>query len=339
MNTTIALGLAERGLLPDPVLRWGIRRLLKDRLAEQARLPDDARAAFRRELEESPLALVPEKANEQHYEVPAEFYAGVLGPRLKYSGCHWPAGVETLAEAEEAMLRLTCERAGLEDGMDVLDLGCGWGSLSLWIAEHYPNCRILAVSNSRSQRAFIESRAATDRLEVRTCDVNAFDPGRRFDRIVSVEMFEHLRNYQTLFARISRWLKDDGRLFVHVFCHREHAYPFETEGADNWMGRHFFTGGLMPSVELLPSFEDDLALDRLWRVNGYHYRRTAEAWLENLDARRGTLLPVLAATYGDGDAKRWFERWRMFFLACAELFGYRDGHEWLVAHYLFRRKA
>jgi len=331
---SIGIELAERGLLPDAVTRFGIRRLLQQRLSEERAL--QPRDDFRATLQEGPVAPVPEKANEQHYEVPAEFFEAALGARLKYSSAYWPVGVETLDEAEAAMLSLTCERAQLFDGQEILELGCGWGSLTLWMAEKYPNAKITAVSNSASQREFIASRAPSN-VEVITADMNDFEIDRTFDRVVSVEMFEHMRNYAELFRRVARWLKDDGKLFVHVFCHKEHAYPFETDGDDDWMGRYFFTGGQMPSLDLFASVQDSLSPDEAWEVDGTHYGKTSEAWLANMDRRRDEILPVLEKTYGKDDAARWFRRWRLFFLACAELFNYRGGGEWLVGHYRFAR--
>jgi cyclopropane-fatty-acyl-phospholipid synthase len=243
--------------------------------------------------------------------------------------------VSDLAAADEAMLALTCQRAEMADGMRVLDLGCGWGSLSLWLAEHYPSCRVLAVSNSKPQREFILGRCARlglDNVEVLTADVNHFAPEQRFDRVLSVEMFEHVRNHELLLARIAAWLEPDGKLFVHHFAHREYAYPYETQGDDDWMGRHFFSGGIMPSDDLLLHFQRDLVVERNWRVNGVHYQKTCEAWLARQDARREALLPILAGVYGAQEADRWFQRWRIFFLACSELFGYGEGNEWWVTH-------
>jgi len=329
---SLGIDLAERGLVPLPGLRWGVRRLLGHRLDDARRGP--AVEAFADELRSSPVALVPEKANEQHYELPPAFFETVLGPYLKYSGAYWPEGVDSLAEAEEAMLALSVERAQLEDGQAILELGCGWGSLTLYMARRFPKARITAVSNSAPQRRFIEARAP-DNVRVITADMNDLTLDETFDRVVSIEMFEHMRNYQELFRRIHAWMTDEARLFVHVFCHRTHAYPFETEGSDNWMGRYFFTGGIMPSFDLFTHFDDDLIVEESWPVDGTHYQRTARAWREALEARRADVMPVLRDTYG-AEASRWFHRWRIFFLACEELFGYRGGEEWIVGHYRLR---
>lgn len=333
------MGLAERGVLPDAVIRFGIRRLLKQRLDEEAARGDQS-DALRERLSQGPIAVRTTDANRQHYEVPAVFYERCLGHRLKYSGCYWPAGVAALNDAEDAALALVCERAELADGMDILELGCGWGSLTLWMAEHYPNARITAVSNSASQRAFILGRAEArglSNVNVITANINDFDTDQRCDRAVSVEMFEHMANHRELMRRVAGWLREGGKLFVHVFAHQRFAYLFEEEGQSNWMGRHFFTGGIMPSHAYLPGVDEHLRCEQDWWQDGTHYQKTAEAWLANTGQARDTILPVFEQTYGQANAKRWLQRWRIFYMACAELWGYAGGSEWGVSHYRFAK--
>lgn len=336
--------IVDSNLVPEPVLRAAIRAVCALRLREQRTGIADEQArhqALVGALRSSDIAIETAAANAQHYEVPAELFTYVLGPRLKYSSCYFPPGVESLADAEVAMLTLTSERAGLADGQRVLDLGCGWGSLTLWAAARYPRSRFVAVSNSRSQRAWIETAAAhrgLSNVEVITADVRTLDlPAAKFDRVVSVEMFEHMRNYDQLLGRIARWLTPDGTLFVHVFAHTRFAYTFEDAGPADWMAREFFTGGLMPSAQLLHAFQDHLRIIDEWHLAGSHYARTAEAWHTNLLANKRPIIDILAAHYGSEANKR-FARWRVFFLACAELFGYRGGREWIVAHYRFAKR-
>jgi cyclopropane-fatty-acyl-phospholipid synthase len=311
-----------------------MRRLIAGRLhKETGRLEE--RRSFVQSLREAPVALVPEKANEQHYEVPPEFFKLVLGARRKYSACLWEEGVSNLDAAERASLEQVVRRAGVADGQRVLELGCGWGSFSLWAAERFPNASFTAVSNSAPQREFIEALAPKN-LRVITADMNSFSIDERFDRVVSIEMFEHMRNYRELLSRIASWLEADGRLFVHVFSHKNFAYPFEVEGASDWMAEHFFTGGLMPSETLFDSFQDDLKVIDRWSLDGTHYEKTAEAWLENLDRRRDEVREVLLPVYGR-ETEAWIQRWRMFFMACAELFAFKGGTEWGVTHTLFEK--
>jgi len=331
--------LLEKNLLPDRLVRLGIRRLLAQRIREETARYD--RAAYVADLKARPLAEQTAAANEQHYEVPTAFYQLCLGPRLKYSGCLYPTGAESLGQAEEAMLALYAERAQFADGQRILELGCGWGSLCLYNAARYPRSRITAISNSRTQKEFIDAEAkkrGLTNLEIVTCDINVFDTApAQFDRVVSIEMFEHLKNYRRLFASIARWLKPGGLLFTHIFTHSRFSYHFVARDASDWMSRYFFTGGQMPAHDLLPQFQDDLKLVTDWKVNGTHYQRTAEHWLQNMDAHRAEIMPILAATYGADQATKWWAYWRVFYMSCAELWGYRGGEEWLVSHYLFRK--
>jgi len=343
---SVGIDLAERGLVPDVLVRIGIRRLVRGRIADEYRGGEPARLArvntLLLDLGRSELALETQVANEQHYEVPTGFFELVLGAHMKYSACLFEHEDTSLNEAETAMLALYAVRAELVDGQQVLDLGCGWGSFTLWAAEKFPRSRFTAVSNSATQRQFIEKCAMLRGLrnvEVLTRDVNdlEFDPAH-FDRVVSIEMFEHMRNYRLLLQRVARWLKPDGRLFVHIFCHRETAYPYTTEGDDNWMGRYFFTGGLMPAIDTLRHFNEHLEIEQQWSIPGTHYQRTARAWLNQLDANHQRARAALVATYGS-DVDRWLQRWRFFFMACEELFGFRGGKEWLIAHYRMKRRS
>ena len=341
---TKAIDWSEQGLVPDTVLRHGIRRLLKKRIedlhADDCQLMAERKADFIHSMDVSAIAPLSLKANEQHYEVPTGFFLKVLGGHSKYSCCYWGNGVTELDLAESAALQATCEHAGLQDGMDILELGCGWGSLTLWMAGHFPNSRITAISNSHSQREHISKLARQmqlDNVNVQTCDMNDLDCQEKYDRVVSVEMFEHMRNYRTLFKRINDWLKPGGLFFMHIFCHRDVPYAFEVNSDTDWMSRHFFSGGMMPSDDLPLHFQRHLKLQRQWRWDGRHYEKTANAWLKNMDDNKQTLWPVLEETYGAESTQKWWMRWRMFFMACAELFGYDNGQQWWVSHYLFEK--
>jgi cyclopropane-fatty-acyl-phospholipid synthase len=350
-KSSLAMRLLESDWVPDWLIRREIRRLLAQRLVEEDKGSPELQQAHLMQmvarLRESPIAIHTTEANQQHYEVPTEFYLKTLGKHLKYSSCYYDSfdigsAASGLDAAEARMLALTCQRARLADGERILELGCGWGSLSLWMAEHYPRSHITAVSNSRTQKAHIDAQArerGLTNLEIVTCDVNAleFPVETQFDRVVSVEMFEHMRNYQTLLGRIAGWLRPGGSLFVHIFTHHRFAYTFEVRDESDWMAKYFFTGGIMPSDDLLHYFQRDLRLAEHWQVDGRHYQLTSEAWLARMDAHRNELLPIMAATYGDDQALRWWVYWRVFFMSCAELFGYRGGREWLVSHYLFEK--
>ena len=341
---TLLIKLAEKGLLPDSFIRFGIKRLCSERLVKATSFSDDdmekEHAAWIEVLKKSPIALVPEKANEQHYEVPPRLFELVLGNKLKYSSGFWPEGVSSLDQSESAMLDLTSERAELVDGQDILELGCGWGSLTLYMAEHFPKSKITAVSNSNDQRQFIEERCRQlklDNVRVITADMNDFRAEGLFDRVVSIEMFEHMRNYEKLLGRVNTWLKKEGKLFVHIFSHQKVAYPFEDNDDADWMAREFFSGGQMPSHRLLMSFPGQMKIEKDWRVSGTHYEKTSLAWLQKMDKNKVEVLELFKKTYGENDAKSWFQRWRIFFMSCEVLFGFGRGSEWGVSHYLFEK--
>lgn len=345
MSVSLGIVLAERGWIPDALQRFGIRQLAKGRL--QSLPPQNGadvvayREQFLAAMRDSPIAVLTEKANEQHYELPPEFFELVLGPQRKYSCCLYPSPESTLAEAEEAALAQTAEHAMLSDGQAILELGCGWGSLSLWMARRYPNSRILGVSNSNSQRKSILDRAAREgltNLEIETADMNTFSTTRRFDRVVSVEMFEHMRNWEKLLNRVSEWMTPEGRFMMHVFTQSKAPYLFEVADASDWMSQYFFSGGMMPSLDLAKSLDCKLQVEAEWVWSGDHYRKTSDHWLLNMDHHRDQILDILAKTYGAKAKHLWWHRWRIFFMACAEIFGYREGKDWPVGHYRFRQK-
>ncbi len=336
--------LLEKNLLPDSAIRAGIRRLLKQRLLEEKKSsPDEQQNHFNSLLEicsNSPIAIETKAANEQHYEVPTEFYKYCLGPNLKYSSGFYKEGVTSLEQAECDMLALTCARAELKDGMEILELGCGWGSLTLWMGKHFPNAKITAVSNSRTQKEFIDATAkerGLKNIEIITADMNVFSIGKKFDRVVSVEMFEHMRNHGLLLKKISGWMKDDGALFIHIFTHVDYLYFFEVKDESDWMSKYFFTGGMMPSDHYLYYWNEDLKVKNHWRVSGMHYSKTSEDWLKNMDRNKSSIIPLFEKTYGKENATKWWVYWRVFYLACAELWGYKNGEEWFVSHYLLKK--
>ena len=342
---SLAIQLAEAGKLPDVLVRKGIRQLVATRLADISANDCESGMAslssFVTNMRRAAIAPVPELANAQHYEVPAEFFHLSLGAQRKYSSCFWMPETKDLDEAEILALNQTCDHADIKDGQSILELGCGWGSLSLWMATHYPNAQITGVSNSNSQREYImhlaKSMGVTN-LNILTADMNVFEAPSTYDRVVSVEMFEHMRNWQVLYGKVASWLKPQGKFFKHIFVHRNTPYLFEVQGNDDWMSQFFFSGGMMPSDDLPLHFQDNLKLAQRWRWDGTHYEKTANAWLQNMDANAELITPILVQTYGAKDAEMWRNRWRMFYMACAELFGYNNGQEWWVTHYLFEKR-
>ncbi len=337
--------LINRNIIPDYLIRFQIRRLIKQRIKEETQ--PNKEAQHKRlmdlvlELKRSPIAINTSDANEQHYELPTEFFRFVLGPYLKYSCGLWSNTTSGIEASEEDMLYLSCERAELKDGMDILELGCGWGSLSLYMAQKFPNSNIIAVSNSSSQKKWIDSR--TDELKISnltiiTSDMNDFSTDKTFDRVISIEMFEHMRNYNLLLEKISGFLRNEGKLFVHIFSHKEFAYKFEVRDDSDWMSKYFFTGGIMPSDNLFFYFNDNMKIVNHWKLNGTNYEKTANSWLTKMDENKTNIMPIMEDTYGKKDAVKWFVFWRIFFMACAELWGYNNGNDWLVSHYLFSKQ-
>ena len=341
---TKLIELAEKGIIPDYFIRQGIVRNCENRLNNE-NVSNTEKVSLKKQswiqqMKDSPIALVPEKANEQHYEVPPAFFENVLGKHLKYSSGYWPDGVNSLDESEESMLELSFARAQLADGDSILELGCGWGSLTCYMASKLPNSKITAVSNSKDQKEHILNRCKNqglDNIEVITADMNDFGTENKYDRVVSIEMFEHMRNYKKLLSKISSWLNDDGKLFIHIFTHQSVVYPFENQGEADWMAREFFSGGMMPSHDLLLHFQDDLIIDDVWSMSGTHYEKTSLAWVNKMDANKDSIMKIFLKTYGD-DAKLWFQRWRIFFMSCEKLFGYNNGSEWGVSHYRFSKR-
>jgi cyclopropane-fatty-acyl-phospholipid synthase len=335
--------ILERGLFPDWLVRHGVRNLLKQRLEEENRGSIEENHKHKMSLigslKQSPIAIHTQDANEQHYEVPTGFYQSVLGKRLKYSGGYWTQQTDSLDKSEDAMLELSCKRAKLENGHRVLDLGCGWGSVTFYVAENFPNCTITSVSNSKTQREYIETTAkqkGLTNINVITTDFNDFQTDTKFDRVISVEMLEHIKNYEKAFHKIASWLVNDGLFFAHIFTHIKFAYHFEVKDKTDWMAKYFFTGGMMPSDDLFLYFQKDLLLQEHWRVNGSHYQKTSEAWLSNMDKNKDVILPIFEKVYGK-EAPKWWNYWRIFFMSCSELWGYNSGEEWLVSHYLFSK--
>ena len=344
MNLDFFINQVEKGNIPDFLVKAGIRNLCSERLKWAKKQGSDGIKKHNLEwvekLKNSPIALVPEKANEQHYEVPPEFFVKSLGENLKYSCGYWESGAQNLDESEIDMLDMYLNRSELKDGMDILELGCGWGSLTFHMAKQYPKSKITAVSNSNDQRKFIQSKCAElmiDNIDVITCDMNDFTIDKKFDRVVSIEMFEHMRNYKELLKRVSSFMKDGAKLFVHIFSHKSMVYPYEDRGPSDWMAREFFSGGLMPSHDLLSHFQDDLKLESSWKINGVNYKKTSYAWLNKMDANKNDVIEIFKKTYGEDTAFIWYNRWRIFFMACGEMFGLKNGEEWGVSHYLFSK--
>jgi cyclopropane-fatty-acyl-phospholipid synthase len=337
--------MISKGFVPDFILRKGINSLLKKRLTDEYGdkfdVTESRRHKIVQELMESPVAIETDKANDQHYMVPPEFFLNSLGSHLKYSCGHWDRA-KTLDDAELEMLELTIKRAGIQDGDKILELGHGWGAITLFMAKKFPNSSITAVSNSKFQGDFILDRArerGLTNIKINTADVANLQLSDKYDRVISVEMFEHMRNYKELLKRISSWLSVNGTLFVHIFVHKEISYKFDVVDETDWMSKYFFSGGIMPSEHLLYYFKDDMQVDQHWRINGTHYGKTARGWLDKMDSNKQAIMQIFESHYPKGESKKWFNYWRIFFMSCEELWNYNKGSEWFVGHYLLKKRG